>query len=232
MRVGLVYVVWRAVYGSRETVAQVDREVAIGYAILGSVFNLVLQPWQFALLSSRIRSGSVIFDMARPVGLIPICLAQQVGTTLAGTPKAVIGVSLGLLTGVLAAPGSLRATLAFILSAALGAIIAMLCNLLVAMSGFWTLESGGALIVYRMAASFCSGALIPLWLMPPALAGVLKWLPFSAQVFTPLSIYFDHRTGLHTLVQIGVQSLWVCLLLVLLRLVWHGAYRRVIINGG
>ena len=232
IRVVLVFAVWRAVYGALDTVAGIDHHVAIGYAVLGALINLVLQPWQFSSLSTRLADGTIVFDLIRPVSLITVSLAQQVGSTLAQLPKAGVGLVLALLIGAVDAPAGWPAALAFVLSAVVGAAIALLCNLLVAMTGFWTLEIGGALIVYRMAATFCSGAFIPLWFMPAGLVAALRFLPFSAPVFDPLSIYFDPRPGWHTLGTIGIQLLWLVALFGLLQLIWRRAHRRVVINGG
>lgn len=230
-RVVLVVLVWRAVYGDRGAVAGIDQRVAVGYAVLGALFNVVLQPWQFSALTTRIRSGTVIFDMMRPVGLVSMSLAQQVGATVAGLPKAIIGLVVGLLLGALVAPSG-PTTVAFVLSTALGVANALLCNLLMSMVAFWTLEVSGAMILYRMAAAFCSGSLIPLWFMPHALATTLRFLPFSAQVFTPMSIYFDDALGAHTVVDLAIQAGWVALLVGVVAMVQRRAVRRVVVFGG
>lgn len=232
MRVVLVFAVWTAVYGNRTQVAGIDHQTAIGYAVLGALLNLVLQPWQFSSLISQVRDGSVVFHLMRPVGLITIEFGQQLGSTIAQLPKGLAGLAVGLAIGALVAPADAVAVLAFAVSFVLGVVIALLCNLLVAMTSFWTLEAGGAMIIYRMAAGFCSGALIPLWFMPAGLASVLRFLPFSAQVFTPLSIFFDPRPGWHTVGELAIQLLWVVLLAGLLQLVWSRAHHRVVINGG
>ncbi len=232
LRVVLVFAVWQAVFGARSSVAGIDQRVAIGYAVLGALLNLVLQPWQFSSLSSRVAEGTVVFDLIRPLSLVTVSLAQQVGGTLAQLPKAVIGLVVALLVGAVDAPAGWPAAAAFAVSVLLGSAIALLCNLIVAMTAFWTLEIGGALMVYRMAATFCSGALIPLWFMPSGLVSVLRLLPFAAQVFDPLAIYVDPSPGWHTVGTIGIQLFWVLVLFALVQLIWSRAYRRTVINGG
>ena len=83
-----------------------------------------------------------------------------------------------------------------------------------------------------MLAQFSSGALIPLWFMPDWLTSILTLLPFSAQVFVPLSIYVDRDPGWHTVQAIGLQALWIVILLALATLVWRRAIRRLVIFGG
>lgn len=232
LRVLLVFLVWKAVYGARDGVAGISHDTAIGYAVLGAIFNAVLQPWQFSGLRSRVRTGNVVFDIMRPVSLITQSLAEQLGSTLAGFPKAIIAIAFGLVLGAVPGTASGLRVFAFIVSALAGIAIALLCNLIVGMVAFWTTDIGGALMVYSMAAAFCSGSLIPLWFMPAGLSASLQFLPFSAQVFTPLSIYFDHGAGSVAIGKIALQFAWIAFLTLLARLVWSRAFRRAVINGG
>ena len=110
----------------------------------------------------------------------------------------------------------------------LGFTIALIVNFTVGLVGFWTLETGGAFLIYRMLAQFSSGALIPLWFMPAWLQDSLTLLPFSAQVFVPLSIYVDQDPGWHTVRALGLQAMWVAVLVALATLVWHRAIRRLV----
>ncbi|WP_049569168.1 ABC transporter permease [Nonomuraea sp. SBT364] len=232
LRVVLVHLVWQALYAGDASVAGIGRDDAIGYAILGAIFNVTFQPWHFSSLMSRVSDGTVVFDLIRPVGLITLSLGQQFGAVLAGFPRALIGMAVALALGAVPPPTGVATALAFVVSSLLGLAIALLCNLLVAMTAFWTTEIYGAIMVYHMAAAFCSGALIPLWFMPGPLATALSCLPFSAQVFTPLSIYLGREPDMHTLASIGGQLVWVVALAGLSRLVWRRALLRVVIHGG
>ncbi|WIE83459.1 ABC-2 family transporter protein [Curtobacterium sp. MCPF17_021] len=231
-RVVLVMLVWNAVYGARGTVSGVDREDAVGYAALGALFAVVFQPWHFSNLNSRVRDGNVVFDIMRPVGLLTQTLAAQIGSSLANVPKAAVGLALALLLGAIPGPSTWWQTAAFVLSACLGLVIAVQCNLIVGLTAFWTTDVGGAYMIYSMAAAFCSGSLIPLWFMPDGLAGALRALPFSAQIFTPLSIWFDRAPGWTVLGELALQVGWIAVLTVIARAVWSHALRRTVINGG
>lgn len=233
VRVVLVVLVWRAVYAGVDEVSGVDGPTAVAYAVLGAVFTNVLNPFWRSSLEMRVRQGRIAVDLLRPVGLVPQTLAQQVGTTTAAVPRCVLAVLLALAIGALRAPaGGALGLLAFVVSTALGIAVALLCNLLVAMTAFWTLEVGGALMVYRAVAQFASGALIPLWFMPGWLRGTLEHLPFQAQVFTPLSVYFGALGGGDLAAALAVQALWVVLLALLAQLVWSRALHRVGVQGG
>lgn len=233
LRVVLVTFVWRAVYGDRTVVAGVTLDQAVAYAVLGAVLINFMNPWQFSNLQTRIRQGRVAVDLLRPIGLIPQTMAQQVGVCVSAVPRVVLALTVGAVIGALMAPGSgILGMLAFVISAAAGTAIALIANLIVAMSAFWTLEIGGALIVYRALVQLASGALVPLWFMPDWLRTVVEWMPFQAQVFVPLSIYLGQTSGSEVVGAILGQVAWILGLLVIAQLVWWRAIRKVVVLGG
>jgi ABC-type uncharacterized transport system permease subunit len=233
VRVVLVTLVWRAVYGDRTAVAGITRDYAVAYAVLAAVLGNIMNPWQFSNLQTRIKQGRVAIDLLRPIGLIPQTMAQQIGITISALPRAILAVGLGVLIGALALPdaGPLG-VVAFAVSALAGVVIALLANLIVAMTAFWTTEIGGALMIYRAVAQFASGALIPLWFMPHWLRACLEWLPFQAQIFVPLSIYFGRTSGWDVVGSIAGQLAWIAGLALIAELVWLRALRRVVVLGG
>lgn len=232
LQVVLVMLVWTAVYGARTEVAGVDQRDAITYAVLGAVVATVFQPFVYDTLYGRLRTGAIAFDVMRPLSAVSMTLAQQAGAAAAQLPAAGIALGVGLVLGALDAPGSFLSGLAFALSILLGFAIAQILNFMIGLVGFWTLEVSGAFHIYRMFVQFSSGALIPLWFMPAWLSGGLSFLPFSSQVFVPLTIYVDPAPGAHTLVAIGLQLMWVLVLSVLAAVLWRRAIRRLVIFGG
>lgn len=232
LQVVLVFLVWSAVYGRRTEVAGVEQSDAITYAVLGALVAIVFQPFVYETLYGRMRTGAIAFDVMRPISAVPMSLAQQAGAAAAQLPAAACALALGLALGAVRPPGSAISGLAFTVSILLGFAIAQILNFVVGLVGFWTLEVSGAFHIYRMFAQFSSGALIPLWFMPDWLTGMLTLLPFSAQVFVPLSIYVDQEPGIHTLQAIGVQLVWIVLLVVLASVAWRRAIRRLVIFGG
>jgi ABC-2 type transport system permease protein len=232
LQVVLVMLVWTAVYGARTEVSGVAQRDAITYAVLGAVIAIVFQPFVYDTLYGRLRTGAIAFDVMRPLSAVSMTLAQQAGAAAAQLPAAGIALGVGLLLGALDAPGSVLSGLAFALSIELGFAIAQILNFMIGLVGFWTLEVSGAFHIYRMFVQFSSGALIPLWFMPAWLSGGLSFLPFSSQVFVPLTIYVDPAPGTHTLAAIGLQLLWVLVLALLAAVLWRRAIRRLVIFGG
>ena len=232
VQVTLVMIVWDRVYGDADQVSGVSRNQMISYAILAACFQTIVMPWNFSSIPQRIRQGQIGVDLIRPHGLIATTLARNAGTMLARLPIGAAGVIWALLLGAVLPPPNVGYLLAWLCSTALAVTIALLLNLTVSMVAFWTMEIGGPMMVYRIGSAFFSGALIPLWFMPSWLADILRWLPFQAQTFTPLSIYSGKLAGIDLAVAIGVQASWIVIVIGLLRLIWSRALLRVVVQGG
>lgn len=232
IQVALTVTVWRVVYADRPAVRGVGVEDAVAYAALAACLAAVLAPFRFSELPERVRTGVIANDVIRPVGVIPQSLAVNAGTSLAAIPRAAAGFALALLMGAFLPPGSVGAAVAFAVSVAAGWCIAMMLNLAVSMVAFWTLEVRGAFHIYRTVAAFFSGVLVPLWFMPDWLRAGLEWLPFQAQVFTPLSIYLGRLHGAAMWQALAVQLGWIVVIYGVLRLVTWRALRKVVVQGG
>lgn len=232
IQIALTVTVWRVVYANRPVVRGVGADDAVAYAALAACLAAVAVPFWFSRIPERVRTGAIASDVIRPIGVIPQSLATNAGASLAAIPRATVGFALALLLGAFRPPESVGSGVAFAASVLAGWCIAMMLNLAVSMVAFWTLETRGAFHIYRTVAAFFSGVLVPLWFMPDWLRTGLEWLPFQAQVFTPLSIYLGRLHGTGMWLALGVQLCWVVVIYGLLKLVTWRALRKVVVQGG
>lgn len=232
IQVVLTTVAWRAVFAGHGSVAGITKTTAVAYAILAASFQTVVMPWQFSSIPMRILRGQIGVDMMRPVSLIAQALAQSTGTMVGRLPIGAAGIVSGLALKGLKPPDGVLTSLAWVLSMALGVANVLIINLAVSMAAFWTLDIGGPLMVYRFGSAFLSGALIPLWFMPSWLRPVLEWLPFAAQMYDPLAIWFGTVRGKGIAVTLVTQTGWVILLCLLVATVWKRATYKVVVLGG
>lgn len=232
IQVVLTVVVWRVLYDGHDQVAGVGSSTAVAYAVLAASVQAIVMPWQFSSLPMRVRRGQVGVDIMRPRSLISQNLTQAVGTMAGRLPIGLAGLVTGLALGGVQAPRSPLDLVVSVVSMVLGIANIMIINLLVSMTSFWTLEIGGLLVLYRFASAFLSGALIPLWFMPGWLRPVIGWLPFQAQIYAPLSIWFGTLHGPGVLGTLALQLGWVLVLFGLLQLVWRRAVHKVVVLGG
>jgi ABC-2 type transport system permease protein len=232
MQVYLLRAVWTAAYDGRGEADGIRLDTVIAYATLSTLQYALFSPWRFSQIPERVREGKVAMDLLRPVGFCGQMLAGQVGGTLAALPFMVLALPFALLVGGAAAPPSPLFAAAYAVSLALAYVISQLLALMVGMVAFWTLETTGMFIIYRIVAQFLSGALVPLWFLPGPLRTVAELLPFQAVTFTPTAVYLGRLNGSGLVTALAVQLLWIGLLAALARLIWSRAVHRVVVQGG
>jgi ABC-2 type transport system permease protein len=83
-----------------------------------------------------------------------------------------------------------------------------------------------------MLAVFLSGFIIPINFLPDWAQPVVRWLPFSAMVQTPVEIYLGQRVGLDMGLAYVHQASWAVVVWLAGRLCLALAVRRVVVHGG
>jgi ABC-2 type transport system permease protein len=225
--------VWGALYAARPGVLAIPLADLIVYL---TIANLIV--WSFPThtvsryLRERIREGSVVFDLVRPVGFVPQMVAQLVGALGGSLVIIVIALPVVALAGSLSLPAGAQAAGMFAVSLLCAYGIAGLLSMMLSMVAFWTLEIDGLTMLYVLVASFLSGALVPVAVFPGALRTVVEWLPFQATTYVPASIYVGSLTGPEAWRAIGLQLAWVVILGLAAALMWRRAMRRVVVQGG
>lgn len=225
--------VWGALYAARPGVLAIPLADLIVYL---TIANLIV--WSFPThtvsryLRERIREGSVVFDLVRPVGFVPQMVAQLVGALGGALLIIVIALPVVALAGSLSLPADAQAAGMFAVSLLCAYGIAGLLTMLLSMVAFWTLEIDGLTMLYVLVASFLSGALVPVAVFPGALRTVVEWLPFQATTYVPASIYVGSLAGSDAWRAIGLQLTWVVILGLAAALMWRRAMRRVVVQGG
>ena len=233
LQIFLLKVVWTAVYDGRVSVDGVPLPELITFLTVAQLQLLAMQPMMVWYLERRIHEGNIGLDLVRPLPFLGQLLAQQVGATVGYLPFLLVAIPFAFVLGNLGPPASLTAAAIYLISFMLGYAVAMLIGLLMGLVAFWTVQTLGVAVIYRFAAQFFGGALIPLFLMPDPLRALAEVLPFQAQAHIPLSIYTGRISAPEELAgAIGLQIFWVGALAVLAWLTWQRARRIVTVYGG
>lgn len=235
LQIYLLRIVWISVYKHQEKLpaarTAVPLSTQLAYVTLSTMLFWLINPASYTSLQERVRDGNIAIDLLRPIGVLSQTLAGQIGTTVAMLPFALGALPVGMVLGGAKVPMSIAAGFAFVLSVVLGYVTAMLANTLVSLTVLWTIDSAGALMIYRMVGQFFSGALIPLWYMPGWLREIAEWTPFQLWAYAPLKIYLGADS--HYIVEallLGVA--WLLVLSVAIHRSWKRASRRLVVQGG
>jgi ABC-2 type transport system permease protein len=178
-------------------------------------------------LGFAINDGTVATEMLRPASLLTVRVATELGRSaprLAGCVG--VGVVLASLAG--GAPPSVPALLLAVPSL----VLAVACNLVAmhtfAGAGFWLRDTRSSWFLYQKFVFLLGGMLIPLEVLPAALSGVARLLPFMAMSYAPARLASGHVEPYLLLVQAG----WLAVLWLAAVNVYAAGERRLQAAGG
>jgi ABC-2 type transport system permease protein len=228
----LLTVVWRAAYGDRTEVGGVEIGQMLTYLTIANLQVRFLTPDVDEEIRERIREGQIAFDLNRPTSYPSMLMSGAAGKMIGMLPMLVIGLPVAFIAGELRPPDSVAAGFAYAFSLILAWVIAVELNLMIGLVSFWTLELTGFQMMYRLIGNFATGALIPLWFMPDLVRAVVQVLPFQAMAYLPVSIYVGKPAADNIAVALGIQLLWIGLLIFAIRWIWQRAFAHTVIQGG
>jgi ABC-2 type transport system permease protein len=206
-------------------IAAMSTYVWLSQGLLGSV-NLTGR----TDLALRVKDGQVAVDFLRPVDLQAATVATEAGGSLfALLPRGLPSVLLGALVTGLQLPSSPVYYLLGMLSLLLGIVISAATVYLVAVAGFWLVETRGLQIFYMLAAGFLGGLYLPITLFPPWLRILAEATPFPSIMMYPIDV-LSGLSGSAPLV--GVQLAWLAGVAVTGQLLTRSGRRRLEVQGG
>ncbi|GLY32552.1 ABC-2 family transporter protein [Kineosporia sp. NBRC 101731] len=200
----------------------------LSQALLGSV-NLSGR----SDLAGRMKDGSIAVDLLRPVDLQTASTAQEVGRALfALLPRGVPLVALGVLVGGMRLPLEPVTMALSAVSIVAGTTLSFLTVYLVAIAGFWSVETRGIQTAYMILSGFLAGLFVPVTLFPGWLLAVARATPFPCMLQTPIDVLSGRVTGFSAGQAVIVQLVWIAGVLLLGRLITSAGRRRLEVQGG
>jgi ABC-2 type transport system permease protein len=234
---GIIYsFAYIAVWKASPDAGGYSSDDAVTYVWIGQALLMTVALWGGGTtddLAERIRTGDVVVDLYRPVGLVGWYLAGDLGRAsyhflTRGLAPTVVGLVLFRISG----PQGVVAALAFLLSITLAVVVSFALRFLFASTAFWVLDATGPRMISGVLAIFLSGMAVPLVLFPDGLRHVALALPWASYLQTPADIWLGHRTGLSLLGGLGLQAAWALALLGVCAWVLARATRKVVVQGG
>lgn len=214
------------------TLSQTVTYIWMQQALLALFMNWFFEPEIF----NAVMSGSIAYELARPIDLYNRWLCQAAANRLA---RAVLRCMPILFVAFLlpepfrlSPPASLAQFFLFVIAAVLGLGVIVSFSMLVYISTFYTLSPTGTRLIAAVLADFLAGATIPLPFFPQPLRMIAEWLPFAAMQNMPLRIYSGHIAGADALSGILLQMFWLTVLIMVGRVLMKRTLRHVVVQGG
>ena len=234
LTMALLYYLWSAIYHSA-TAMNMSYQALITYVCLGQAFSFA-RPGQRRVMTKigyGIRRGDVILDLIRPTDYQLLVFSETLGAYLMEIAMVSLpSYLLALLVFGIDLPASPEAALGFVISLMGALFLIFSLDFLVGLTGFWTFSVWGLGYAKIAVIDILAGTIIPLTLFPEWLRRIVLVLPFKGMAYTPLAIYVGEITGRAIWTSILGQFAWGVGLMLLTRLLWLWARRRIEIQGG
>lgn len=197
------------------------------YVAFSEAATVALNVRLIELIGDDIANGSVAVELLRPVSMLGVRVANELGRCL---PRLAACLAAGaVLSWLTAGPPPDATTL---LVAVPSIVLAVACNLVAqhafAASSFWVRDARSTWFLYHKLVFILGGMLLPLQVLPGWLHAVAAALPFAAMAYAPARLASGHFEPVLLAVQVG----WLVVLAWLARAVFAAGERRLQVVGG
>ena len=234
----VTYYVWLAVFDASDgqNFMGFDMQDMVLYLFMTNVTAYLTMSQADSAIAEEIKDGSIAMRLLKPVDYHisilfkdianPIILFFMVFLPMTVCVEIYRGVTAGM---IMFQPLN---CLLYLLSGIIAYLVSFYLNMCFGFLAFYVTNLWGVSMFKKILLKFLSGAAIPLAFMPAALKNILAFLPFSSLSYTPVMIYMGKYTGAELLLNVGLQVFWLIALIVLCKLIWNRAIKRLCVQGG
>lgn len=225
--------IFEAFYRSTTAPQPLSLAQMVTYIWLGQAL-LALLPWGVdSDVRTMIRTGTVAYEMLRPVDLYGLWYTRAIAARAAPTLLRAVPMFLvaGLFFG-LQPPPTFACAAGWALSTLGALLLSSAIATLVTLSLLWTISGEGVARLAPMLVNFFSGMIVPLPLFPGWAQSVLNFLPFRGLVDVPFRVYLGHIPPAELGAVLAHQLLWTLALVALGRAILFRGTRRLVVQGG
>lgn len=209
-------------------VATMSAYIWISQGLLGSV-NLHGR----TEIADRIKAGDIAVDFLRPLDVQLATVTTEVGRSVfalipRGLPSVLIG---GLLVGM-AVPDDPASYVVGAVSLLLGIVVSATTVYLVAVCGFWLVETRGLSILYMVVSGFLAGLFVPIGLFPDWLHAIATATPFPSMMMYPVDILSGRVDVAAAIGLVGLQLFWLGVTVTIGQVATRAGRHRLEVQGG
>ncbi|HVX43900.1 MAG TPA: ABC-2 family transporter protein [Mycobacteriales bacterium] len=184
-------------------------------------------------LADRVKNGNVAIDFLRPLSVQGASITTEVGRAIfALIPRGLPSVLVGAIIVGMAMPSEPVPYLLGAISLLLGITVSFATAYLVAVAGFWLVETRGVQILYMVISGFLAGLFVPISLFPEWLRIAARITPFPSMMMNPIDVLSGRITGMHSVGLVAEQVGWLAVLVLAGALITRAGRRKLEVQGG
>lgn len=185
-------------------------------------------------VAERIRTGDVAVDFLRPLDVQAASVVTEIGRSLFGLlPRGLPAVAIGVVAldmDLAGTPGGLAAGLVSVL---LGIAVSATTVYLVAVVGFWIVETRGLQVLYMVVSGFLAGLFVPISFFPTWLFVLASATPFPSMIMYPADLLSGRVGGpAATTGHLAAQVGWLVVTAAAGHALTRAGRRRLEVQGG
>jgi ABC-2 type transport system permease protein len=234
----IMFFVWKAVFASSgsQTFMGFSMEDMVIYLFITFLTGFLSYSDGTYAIAMEIRDGSIAMRMIKPCSFDMCFLFQELGNKIINVLFIFAPIVIGVEAYRWAITGACQFNvvnfLLYTVSLVLAYMISFYFNVSYGFMAFYLKNLWGADILKECIVNFLSGATIPLAFMPSFLASLLSFLPFSSLSYTPVMIYMGMYSPFEIVYKMLFQVFWLAVMILISKLVWRHAVKRLCSQGG
>lgn len=182
-------------------------------------------------IDDLIKSGNIVFYLTNPIGLIGYLIGMEAGRVMYYLLWRFLPLLLiGMVTLKWYPCVTPMILLFFFYSIIIGLVIANEIQFIIVMLAIKNSTSMGVVDLIMAIELFFSGGLLPLNIFPEWLYNISLYLPFSAQIYLPISIILGTEKSISKLLLL--ETLWALVLLLISHFIYSKERKKVYVQGG
>ncbi|MCG8500958.1 MAG: ABC-2 family transporter protein [Firmicutes bacterium] len=226
--------VWTALYSTTDGIVDgINLSEMLTYVLMVEVVRTVVLLPVSRYVAGRAKTGIVSIDFIRPINLKLCAIFNGLGENMLSivffvAPIVVIG---SLIWGFVF-PSRPFQMIFFIIALFMAVILYSTMEYIMGLTAFWTKTDFHINWIVNSFMTMFAGMTVPLWFYPKPIKLVADVLPFKYFIFEPINIFLGKVDFSGAINIIIMQFVWLGILLLIERFVWHFAQRVVTIQGG
>lgn len=233
----MLVMIYHAFYRTDAAAFPMTMQATSSYIWMQQAFLAMFMSWLTENeIMETIRNGDIAYELCRPISIYRMWFAREMANRLSRAvlrcmPILMVGAVLPAPYGM-AAPAGVEAFLFFLLTLILGFLVMVSLGTLIYVMQLFLLSPQGLQAICVTVIDFCSGGVIPIPFFPDNIRKVLEILPFGSLQNVPLRVYSGDMAGGEMYRAIGIQLIWLLVLVALGEVLCRTALRKVRVQGG
>lgn len=217
----IMYHVWKTLIDNEGVTNFSLNEIMTYYGIMRIIW-MFTNPFDFKYATRLIKTGALNKLLIKPVQPLLYIISNQLGETLAfGLVNIIFVMFFWMLFGIkIILPSNLLVFLTFLITLILGRLAVILFNLTASSIAFWVTEARHIYLIITNLNRLFGGGFIPLFMLPPVLAAIGKYLPFKYAISFPVNLFLGKVEVHEITMSLGILIVWIGIFAFLNNIFW------------